>query len=290
MMGALNSILDSSLNNDSSESDASPKTPKQGYQDNAPKLVCHKRILDLDPRSPSEGIFRTPIVVSKTPSTPLVGPASASGYSMNDPRSPTNEFSRTPILPAVSTSVTNRSPARSSIFLDAPNSGCTQYASSESGIDSRDVSPDIGNDAYAGLISIESPDSVLGQEDCLSESSEYSPLSAVETTPRLFCPGDGQYSSQLTSNMGKYDSTPEPTVVKEIVRKNIEIEETPKSQCVLKSRGKGLVDKRLGVLSMKSMPPRSPLALVENSPRTALTKLNTNRPAYDLSVDKENRV
>lgn len=52
-----------------------------------PKIGTHRRIIDhdLDPRSPSTGIARTPIVVDKTPEGLL------------DPRSPTVGITRTPI-------------------------------------------------------------------------------------------------------------------------------------------------------------------------------------------------
>lgn len=52
-----------------------------------PKIGTHRRIIDhdLDPRSPSTAISRTPIVVDKTPEGLL------------DPRSPTVGISRTPI-------------------------------------------------------------------------------------------------------------------------------------------------------------------------------------------------
>lgn len=52
-----------------------------------PKIGTHRRIIDhdLDPRSPSTAIARTPIVVDKTPEGLL------------DPRSPTVGISRTPI-------------------------------------------------------------------------------------------------------------------------------------------------------------------------------------------------
>ncbi|XP_056000118.1 cell division cycle-associated protein 3-like [Ostrea edulis] len=52
-----------------------------------PKIGTHRRIIDqeFDPRSPSTGIMRTPIVVDKTPEGLL------------DPRSPTDGITRTPI-------------------------------------------------------------------------------------------------------------------------------------------------------------------------------------------------
>ncbi|XP_060600553.1 cell division cycle-associated protein 3-like [Ruditapes philippinarum] len=49
------------------------------------------RILSLDPRSPSEEISRTPIVVNKTPEGALHDPL--------DPRSPTVGIDRTPLAP-----------------------------------------------------------------------------------------------------------------------------------------------------------------------------------------------
>ncbi|XP_062618702.1 cell division cycle-associated protein 3-like [Saccostrea cucullata] len=55
-----------------------------------PKIGTHRRIIDqeFDPRSPSSGISRTPIVVDKTPEGLL------------DPRSPTTGITRTPITTA----------------------------------------------------------------------------------------------------------------------------------------------------------------------------------------------
>lgn len=52
-----------------------------------PKIGTHRRIVDqeFDPRSPSVGIARTPIVVDKTPEGII------------DPRSPTVGITRTPI-------------------------------------------------------------------------------------------------------------------------------------------------------------------------------------------------
>lgn len=57
-----------------------------------PKIGTHRRIIDhdLDPRSPSTGIARTPIVVDKTPEGLL------------DPRSPTVGITRTPITTSLS--------------------------------------------------------------------------------------------------------------------------------------------------------------------------------------------
>ena len=56
------------------------------YTDATPiKYEVPKRRLNVDPRSPSDDITRTPIVVEKTPETLL------------DPRSPTPGIMRTPI-------------------------------------------------------------------------------------------------------------------------------------------------------------------------------------------------
>ncbi|XP_061198367.1 cell division cycle-associated protein 3-like [Saccostrea echinata] len=57
-----------------------------------PKIGTHRRIIDqeFDPRSPSVGIARTPIVVDKTPEGLL------------DPRSPTTGITRTPITTVTS--------------------------------------------------------------------------------------------------------------------------------------------------------------------------------------------
>ncbi|XP_045161772.2 uncharacterized protein LOC123526597 [Mercenaria mercenaria] len=56
-----------------------------------PKSDGRSRILTLDPRSPSEEISRTPIVVNKTPEGALHDPL--------DPRSPTVGIDRTPLAP-----------------------------------------------------------------------------------------------------------------------------------------------------------------------------------------------
>ncbi|XP_041378034.1 uncharacterized protein LOC121390317 [Gigantopelta aegis] len=66
--------------------------PDEGvyYNDATPiKYEVPKRRLNLDPRSPSDDITRTPIVVNKTPETLL------------DPRSPTPGIVRTPITTVV---------------------------------------------------------------------------------------------------------------------------------------------------------------------------------------------
>lgn len=84
-------------------------TPSQRLQN--PRLR-DVRLLSVDPRSPSDFISRTPIVVEKTPElqakkmkpscdargTLIQGPV------IKDPRSPTTEFTRTPINPCLSSS------------------------------------------------------------------------------------------------------------------------------------------------------------------------------------------
>lgn len=55
-----------------------------------------KRILNIDPRSPSGYIPRTPIVVDRTPSN-LDSPTPERPPVLIDPRSPTTNFTRTPI-------------------------------------------------------------------------------------------------------------------------------------------------------------------------------------------------
>ncbi|CAG5116309.1 unnamed protein product [Candidula unifasciata] len=70
------------------------------------------RLLAWDPRSPSDFISRTPIIVEKTPviqakrMKPSCSATSAlqEGPAIKDPRSPTNEFARTPINPCQSSS------------------------------------------------------------------------------------------------------------------------------------------------------------------------------------------
>ena len=101
-MGALNSILDvdTFLLSDTSAADVTQEDEQNNEL--TPTLIKHKRLLELDPRSPSEAISRTPIVIDKTPvsaktvksATPLRGTSSAV-----DPRSPTSDFLRTPIIP-----------------------------------------------------------------------------------------------------------------------------------------------------------------------------------------------
>ncbi|XP_059145088.1 cell division cycle-associated protein 3-like [Physella acuta] len=116
-----------------------------------PKPLQHKRLLALDPRSPSACIDRTPIIVERTPAgekpalvssqedTPRTSRVSPSDVVL-DPRSPTNDFTRTPINPCIATAVARRiSPAMMA------SGGLHQSPSlsheSESGIESADVTP-----------------------------------------------------------------------------------------------------------------------------------------------------
>ena len=70
-----------------------------------PAKPTNKRLLSLDPRSPSETIQRTPIVVEKTPiprlSMSVAQQTQMSGSRIEDPRSPTADFTRTPINPCL---------------------------------------------------------------------------------------------------------------------------------------------------------------------------------------------
>ena len=95
-MGALQSIRENLP--DVEEENSSDKL--------TPVRPTNKRLLSVDPRSPSETIERTPIVVEKTPMpgsskvavqqfTPV------SGDRIDDPRSPTADFTRTPINPCL---------------------------------------------------------------------------------------------------------------------------------------------------------------------------------------------
>ncbi|XP_012943040.1 uncharacterized protein LOC101850840 [Aplysia californica] len=156
-MGALNSVLDMLYDDTDSTVPQSSESsePQAETNDSTPTVLRHKRILDLDPRSPSEHIFRTPIVVDKSVSSAsLATPEPVPIPSLVlDPRSPTCEFLRTPIIPPCSSSESRRvSPARVGLVVGpgAPSSGLA-YASSESGIDSTEVSPDVRGDSHSSF-------------------------------------------------------------------------------------------------------------------------------------------
>ncbi|KAK0063793.1 cell division cycle-associated protein 3-like isoform X1 [Biomphalaria pfeifferi] len=108
------------------------------------KLLHQKRLLALDPRSPSEGITRTPIIVEKTPVQQngrfklcsTEDEISRSFDRIKDPRSPTDAFTRTPINAGLLN--TNR---RLSPLVADFNSPASHHTETESGIESADVTP-----------------------------------------------------------------------------------------------------------------------------------------------------
>ncbi|RUS79477.1 hypothetical protein EGW08_012745, partial [Elysia chlorotica] len=73
-----------------------------------PVRPTNKRLLSLDPRSPSETLERTPIVVEKTPGLSVASASqtrmSQSDREVKDPRSPTADFTRTPLNPCLAAS------------------------------------------------------------------------------------------------------------------------------------------------------------------------------------------
>lgn len=272
-MGALNSILDvdTFLLSDSSPELNEKEEKNNGY---TPTCVRHKRLLDLDPRSPSEAISRTPIVIEKTPASGISATPEPLPMSTIDPRSPTSQFLRTPIIPTAG----GVSPAGNCSTQNSHFGGI--YASSESGIDSRGTSPDVKSVCTGSLFS-ESTDSVISHDTSTSseenESPEFEENDAL-LQPHRFENADANLKEGLL-NMSSINRTTE------LCKKKVDTEDTPK--CVFR----GPVDKRVEALSNKTTVRRSPLAFVENSPRSTGEKHFSVRSNVNHSaiVDKENQ-
>ena len=112
-MGAFNSIL----GYDTADFDDYVDDVK-GEDQSTPSVLRHKRLLNLDPRSPSAGIMRTPIVLDKTAASSETPESTAVTSAILDPRSPTSQFLRTPILPNESgTSVFQRLKKKSRLLI-----------------------------------------------------------------------------------------------------------------------------------------------------------------------------
>jgi len=271
-MGAINSVFGydeetDSLQNSGDEVIESQNTTPVGPRQRLP--------LQFDPRSPSERIFRTPIVVDKAEKPQAsVGSVTPSSLPSDvcDPRSPTSQFSRTPILPG---NVMGASPARASIIQDS-FSGIVSF-SSESGIDSKDVSPailkvNICKTADGGV----SPDSVISL-DCSKDSDDSLSLGDIEAFSHGNHGNHGTPTKEMSSLSLKLKTSDSSN--------RVPLEDTPKSQCTLRARVP--LDRRLGELGGKPTTPRSPLATMENSnnsPRKALGSKKTQGVKSGLSI------
>jgi len=269
-MGSLNSIL-------SDAADITEQNTESSVQETntTPCALRHRRLLDLDPRSPSEAISRTPIILEKDKKD-NVPPSTESLSCMIDPRSPTNQFLRTPIQPSLQGTF---SPSRA---YETAGKKTDTYQSSESGIDSREASPDPVQTNLRNALFTESPDSAVSSNgSCHLASSLPDLTSALSLTPVR------KQSSVETKPQLSVKNFEEGAEKKEVLNS----QET-NSYNTSSVRQRIPVDKRLEVLSEKNVLPRSPLAALNNSPRSTFVKPSTVRPpAHRLFyVDKENDI
>lgn len=262
-MGALQSILEANLTDveEAKTFDTSSSTPSR---------PINKRLLSLDPRSPSENIQRTPIIVEKTPlptpstlvnsqETPVLA------ASTNDPRSPTTEFTRTPINPCLAAE------RRTSRLPTLDNRPSTVTLGSESGIESAEVTP--VRDALP-TPRVESPDSAFSADDVQVELLAAS-NTFVDSTP-----------SPISSSSSSSASERTPLIFASTNYE--ELENTPKLPALrsrpLNSNKLSRVIAEGDKISGSPQVPRSPLTNVANA-RTGLC-LQQNKTRLSDSEDQ----
>ncbi|GFO42411.1 cell division cycle-associated protein 3-like [Plakobranchus ocellatus] len=265
---------------------------EEDAQESTPVRPVNKRLLSLDPRSPSEGINRTPIIVEKTPvpsAQPTAPHAAVAPDSIEDPRSPSVDFTRTPI---------NLCSAKERHRVRIPpsmleNSTSRVTLGSESGIESAEVTPT--RDAFLGQ-SLDSPDSAFSVEEdkCsdkpadLANGSPSPSSSSGPALPSSLPPSEGDDSRTLSMLTPVHLSS------------GWKSEDTPKLP-VLRSRPPALSKLAVEAAKLSASPnlTRSPLSSVGNARAEILQQnkgrlLSTvdhqgvSRNAIDAIADKEN--
>ncbi|KAH9500432.1 hypothetical protein Btru_071877 [Bulinus truncatus] len=285
------------------------------------KLLHQKRLLALDPRSPSEGITRTPIIVEKTPlptngrakqyaaneNTPVI--SRNSDYNI-DPRSPTNQFTRTPITAGMLPASRRLSPL--AVEFNSPSSPISVHNDSESGIESAEVTPVLNlrkNLEVDVSAELHSPDSALSfdsdfhQAEMKHHEDEHD-VEEADTDYSMYVDADDSEmeSSEVISNLS-FDNVISPDIAAEMFPSS----DTPKSAvAVVKSKSSvefttpklsvtahSHLARKTGALLWSQGVTRSPLSSVDNS-----IQLNQRKNAtpgggrqlvkYSGFVDKEN--
>ncbi|GFR81153.1 cell division cycle-associated protein 3 [Elysia marginata] len=157
-----------------------------------PDRPINKRLLSLDPRSPSENIERTPIIVERTPMPGAAQQTPVPGARIDDPRSPTVEFTRTPINPCLAAE--RQSSRLQPLALDSRPSTVT--LGSESGIESADSTP--VKDALPAEC-VESPDSAYSAGEAHSEGKPANEEADSSTATASSLEGDTTDKTPLVS-------------------------------------------------------------------------------------------
>ncbi|CAL1543320.1 unnamed protein product [Lymnaea stagnalis] len=273
------------------------------------KVLRNKRLLSLDPRSPSEGIARTPIIVEKTPvpgvvrnklcssleETPRIN---RSSDKVQDPRSPTIEFSRTPINPCHSSVMSRQVDPLAMKDLSLKDSPVSLYmCDTESGIGSTEVTPVLKYRKTQGHTSqlVESPDSALGIDawkqprmDCGDQrpQTQHDASLENEANPELVHVQNNAYFS-----LEARDSVLQDENI--FIPANTEMIVSDESETKLSYAIPPFISRKTGSVCMTAGVVRSPLSLVENS--RALSQRNVimpsggkQTPKYSRVVDKEN--
>ncbi|BFZ22904.1 hypothetical protein BsWGS_25942 [Bradybaena similaris] len=271
-------------------------TPSQRLQN--PRLR-DVRLLSVDPRSPSDFISRTPIVVEKTPELQTkkmkqsldARGTSIQGPVIKDPRSPTTEFTRTPINPCLSSSAAIRGNVKAAGHTEEPDT-CQLKSRPESASESSvwESLPEL-SESGEPTSELENPESVdtaslketPESEDITEQESEVNVEKLVQNVKSHEMAqlkdtdaegqGDAGYKDDVAGCNAMEVST--QTVDNKLISKVKPVEEsTPKLLALIPTTSDNRIRMKPKMLSLHPNVPRSPLCTVQNSPRVLSDRYN----------------